>query len=105
MSLSPAEALALARFRAELEARFPARLAGLVLFGSRARGEGNEESDLDVLVLIEHLAKRERREVLDLAYELEIESGLRLSPVVRDPRVWPVWSPLRAEIERDGVRL
>jgi predicted nucleotidyltransferase len=39
----------LARFRNTLEGRFGGRLRELILYGSYARGEANEDSDVDVL--------------------------------------------------------
>jgi len=42
----------LARFRAALENLYGARLDRVVLFGSRARGEGGPASDYDVAVFL-----------------------------------------------------
>jgi len=103
MRLSPAETDVLARFRGTLLDRFGPRLGRVVLFGSRARGEGHEASDLDVLVTIRSISPAERREVLDIAFDLEATSRLTLSPLVRDEGTWSFDSPLGREIERDGV--
>lgn len=103
MLLSPAEKDVLARFRAALSDRFGGRLRSVVLFGSRARGAGHEDSDLDVLVLVQGLTPLERREVLDVAFALEQGSGLALSPIVREESTWSFESPLGREIARDGV--
>ena len=103
MYLSPAEHELLRRLRASLEATFGERLAQLVVFGSRARGTGHEESDLDVLVLVDGLTSAERRQIIDHAYDLELDAGLRLSPLVRDTASWPPQSLLAAEIARDGA--
>jgi uncharacterized protein len=100
--LSPAESAVLARLKSDLAARFGGRLEAVVLFGSRARSEGTESSDLDVLVLIRGLSRQERREVLDLAYARELETGLTLSPLVRDPAGPPLAAALAGEIARDG---
>jgi predicted nucleotidyltransferase len=43
-------------------------LRELVLFGSQARGDAAEESDADVLVVVDDLTEAERREVLDLSW-------------------------------------
>jgi predicted nucleotidyltransferase len=40
-----------------------------VLFGSQARGTASEESDVDVLVVIDNLTDAERRLAIDLAYD------------------------------------
>jgi hypothetical protein len=82
-----------------------------VLYGSQARGEANEESDTDLLVVIEGLDERERREVFDLAW-LAGNSGpeyVVLSPL---PYSTAQAADLRArerrlmtEIARDGVPL
>jgi predicted nucleotidyltransferase len=39
--------------RARLEAVFPDRLQGVLLFSSEARNEAREDSDLDLMVLLE----------------------------------------------------
>ena len=104
--LSVAESAVLAGFKQELVARFGGRLEALVLFGSRARAEGHETSDLDVLVLVRAVTKQERRDVIDLAYERELANGLAISPLVRDAlSARPLGVALAAEIERDGVPL
>lgn len=48
--LSPAEERLLARFAELLAGRAPGRVAALRVFGSRARGDSDEHSDLDVAV-------------------------------------------------------
>jgi len=76
----------------------------LVLFGSRARGEGHEESDLDVLVLVRHLTRGERREAIDEAGEVEARSGLIVSVLARDADAWERTSgPLARAVEREGI--
>ena len=50
--LSSAEREALSMFEESLKEACAGSLVKIVLFGSRARGEGNEESDIDILVLL-----------------------------------------------------
>lgn len=45
----------LAEAKALLSAEYAHRLKGIVLFGSYARGDFTEESDIDLLVLLSHL--------------------------------------------------
>ncbi len=104
MSLSPAESAALARFRAGLMP-FGERIQSIVLFGSRARGEGHEDSDVDVLVLLQCAARSDTSAIMDLAYAIELDTGVAISPLVRDAASWSAASPLASEIARDGVPL
>lgn len=103
--LSRLETDALTAFAARVRERFGARLAELRLFGSRARGEGHEESDLDLLVLVDGLTREERREVLDLAFDVGLASGLMLSPLAQDSQQWRRDLPLAVAIEREGAPL
>jgi hypothetical protein len=60
------------------------------VFGSRARGEGDEASDLDILVALEHgrtlldlvRLKRELEELTRCAVDIVTDNGL--SPVLRE---------------------
>ncbi len=44
---------ALASYRARIEQELPGRVRRVVLFGSHARGEAGEDSDVDVFVLLD----------------------------------------------------
>jgi predicted nucleotidyltransferase len=82
---SPAVSAALARFRAALDARFGNRLREVVLFGSHARGDAHEESDVDVLVVIDDLTEAEHRDIVGMAYDAEdkqADGWVGLSPLV-----------------------
>lgn len=62
---------ALARLRERLAVRFRERLREVVLFGSQARGDATEDSDVDVLVVIDDLSLDERLEVFRIAYDID----------------------------------
>jgi predicted nucleotidyltransferase len=65
---------------------YGARLKGLILFGSRARGDFTEGSDADVAVILEQPFPRPfavKCEVIDATYDLFLESGLIIQP-------WPL---------------
>ncbi len=46
---------ALRELKRELEALYGERLKGLYLFGSRARGDAEPDSDVDVAVVLDHV--------------------------------------------------
>jgi len=52
------------------------------VFGSRARGAANEESDLDVLVVVENLDHEIERYISDCAWEAGFPEDIIVMPVV-----------------------
>jgi uncharacterized protein len=54
----------------------------MVLFGSRARGDYSEESDVDVAILVRELTREMKRRILDKVAEIELEHLLPLSVLV-----------------------
>lgn len=109
LTLLASERAALDDFVAWLRERFGERLGELRLFGSRARGEGHDESDLDVLVTIDQLTSSERREVAQRSGDAMTHWDVLLSPFVVSK---DHFAELRArerliarEIDRDGVAL
>jgi len=52
------------------------------VFGSRARGDAAEYSDMDVFIEVEHLSKQIKAEIRDIAWEVGMENFLYISPVI-----------------------
>lgn len=71
---------ALGAFRDRLERRFGSRFRELRLFGSFARGEADEDSDIDVLVLVDGLTDEEMGIVAEEAVPL-LRSGFPIAPL------------------------
>ena len=69
------------RVKARIEAHYGERFAGLRLYGSYARGEAGPESDVDLLVLLHGDVDRweEIGRLVDLTYDIEVETGTILS--------------------------
>ncbi len=65
-----------------LARRFGSRVRFVRLYGSWARGEAHEHSDVDVAVVIEGLTRPEWREVIDMGDDVGLETGVFLSPYV-----------------------
>jgi predicted nucleotidyltransferase len=53
-----------------------------IVFGSRARGDAVPDSDLDVLVLVEHLNPALRKTISHCAWEMGFEAGILIQTVV-----------------------
>ncbi len=94
----------------ELKRRVRAQTAieQVVVFGSVARGEATEESDLDVLVVTkEPVSYLVETAIFDIAFFINIEYDTNISVLVVPKDKWesPVWSllPLHQAIMREGV--
>jgi predicted nucleotidyltransferase len=105
VKLSPAEKDALRAYRDAVQRIAGTAVARMSLFGSRARGNGDEHSDLDVLVVLRQTDAALRRALLDAAADIDEASGLRLSAVVLSVEAYERSWPLRDAVERDGVPL
>lgn len=82
------------------------RYRGLVLYGSRARGEADEGSDVDLLLLLEGPVEvgREIRRSSGVVASLSLEAGLVLSLVpvsIEDYRASP--DPYLINARREGA--
>ena len=93
-----------------LRARFGSRLVSVRLFGSYARGEAHEESDVDCLVLLDRVDLADDRAVTDLSGDLTWQiGGVVISPLIMSADRFEAWkaserrNPTR--IEREGIRL
>lgn len=97
----------LARFRAALTEMYGDRIERVVLFGSRARGEANSESDCDIAVFIKDLTDywAEMNRLADLRVKFIDEANIFF-----DAKVYPAGSyrertMLMHEIRREGIDL
>jgi predicted nucleotidyltransferase len=82
-ALRPEIAALARRYRSLLEAEFGSRLTDVFVFGSQARGDADEESDLDIAVTIANLTESERKRAIDLAFEVTwAAKGQVVSPLV-----------------------
>ncbi len=81
----------------------------VILFGSWARGEATEDSDIDVLVVIAPRQWHTYRQVCDLAGEFVIEYGVLIAPAVYDAKTWSVHvrqeRPLARAVMTEGRKL
>ena len=108
IALSQSQRQALAEIQQRLFEEF--EVEDLILFGSMARGEADEESDLDLLVLTARPFTRvARHEITDLVFEVNLRFDTNFSTLVVDRSSWEsgVVSvlPLHQEILKDGIVL
>ena len=85
------------------------KLHYLVLFGSRARGDAEPDSDMDVLVIVNEISPELEDYVSECAWEAGFKHGIVIVPVVFTRDEWENgperYSLLAEAIRAEGVRL
>lgn len=80
------------------------KLDRLILFGSRARGDAEPDSDMDVLVILDETVSRQSRKIVsDAAWEAGFDAGIVVVPVVVSRDRWEN-GPDRASLLAMAVR-
>ncbi len=84
--------------------------AQIFVFGSRARGTANKDSDWDILILLpnERINSKDESILTDPLYDLELETGEVISPFIYSETEWNnryAITPLYKQIQLEARRL
>ncbi len=84
-------------------------LIDLKIFGSRARGDADEYSDMDVFIEVEYLDKELKKNIRDITWQIGFDNYIYISPLIFT-RYEIEDSPLRASsivknINEEGVKV
>jgi len=107
VALSENENVAIKEFQKRILERFGK--ASVILFGSKARGEGDYYSDLDIIVLLEQEPDISiEEEIIDIGFDIELKYDVVLGIIVHSKAFWNskgVLMPIYKEIEKDGIEI
>lgn len=101
----------LCRFTEKVQQVLGKRVKKIILYGSYARGDYNKKSDVDVMILTDlnfEEIERYRDKLSDIAFEIELETGVVISPVIKNidkfnTRINIV--PFYKNVQKEGVVL
>jgi predicted nucleotidyltransferase len=98
--LTPNDQEAVEEYIQLIRSRYPERILAVALFGSKARGDADDESDIDLLVLVDVEEKRFRDELWHIASRVSLEHNVVVSPSVFGQERWAETRRIRMPIYR-----
>ncbi|MBQ2663202.1 MAG: nucleotidyltransferase domain-containing protein [Clostridia bacterium] len=88
---------------------FGDKLVKVILYGSYARGDFNDESDIDVMIMV-NMTQEElngyRRQFSKFCSRLNVENGVFLSPLLQSAPLFEDWKnalPFYQNVAKEGV--
>lgn len=84
--------------------------AKIYLYGSRSRGTAKDDSDWDLLILInkDDISNEDEREIAFPLYDLEFDTGEVISPMIYSEKEWNSkykLTPFYQNVMREGILL
>ena len=84
-------------------------LVGLILFGSRARGDYDNESDIDIAIIVQDLSRKVKNQILNKVAEIELKYLMPISTIIFSEeefdRLKKRERRIAIDIEREGMPL
>ncbi len=108
LPVRPSVRAALGEAKAALERLYGDRLVTVILFGSHARGEAHDESDVDVLAVLrgEFRVYDEVKRTSDLVMQAFLRHGAVVSLLhLPEDQFYNPHHPLMMNINREGIAL
>ena len=83
----------------------------IIVYGSYARGDYRDNSDVDVMILVkltESEIKKIAPNIYDMAYDIELEQGIHISVVIKNEKQFEYWVdtlPFYRNVSEEGVEI
>lgn len=99
------------RVREESKQIYGAKLERIILYGSYARGDNTDESDIDIMILLDCSAdeiRKLRSATTEMASDISLEEGVFLSVLLRDKKNFDEnadFLPFYQNVAREGISI
>lgn len=86
-------------------------LKSVILYGSYARGDYTEDSDIDIMILLDLSdldIKNYRHELSGVTYDFNMDYDLDIKPIAKNQEHFQKWVkayPFYENVEKEGVKL
>ena len=94
-----------------LKGIYGAHLKKIILYGSYARGDAREDSDIDIMILLDisDIAIKEyRHKLTQITFDYNMDNDLEIIPIAKSEEHFNKWienDPFYANINREGITL
>ncbi|ACK41440.1 MULTISPECIES: nucleotidyltransferase domain-containing protein [Dictyoglomus] len=107
--LEESERIILKELKTKLLELLGSNLEAVILFGSKARGDYDNDSDIDVAIIVNYLDRNLKRNILSIVTNLETEYGIPLSTLVISREEFELLKRrerrIALDIEREGIEI
>lgn len=111
VTMPAAMQIQLKQYTEQLRTVYKDHLKAVILYGSYARGDYREDSDVDIMILLD-LSDMEikdyRHELSGLTYDFNMDYDLDIKPIAKNIDHFEKWSgvyPFYSNVNQEGVRL
>lgn len=99
------------QFLKQIKKLFGLYLSKVIVYGSYARGNYQDNSDVDIMILInlpEKEIKKLENDVYDIAFEIEMDTSVNISSIIKNEAQYKYWVdvlPFYKNVREEGTEL
>ncbi|WP_448902672.1 nucleotidyltransferase domain-containing protein [Eubacterium sp.] len=101
----------LQEYTKEIKKVYGSHLKNVILYGSYARGDQTDDSDIDIMILVDlddKNIKDYETKLSDITFDINLDNDLMIMPIVKNQNHFKRWIdayPFYRNIEKEGVNL
>jgi len=103
------EKVALTELKVRVKELLSFKLLAIILYGSKARGDYDINSDIDIAIIVEGLTKELKSQILDIVTAIELEYLTPLSTLILSKEEFELLKSrerrIALDIEREGIEI